>query len=454
VKKLAFFRKFISVLFLLLLIWGGYYLATLSLQRHVNENLDYIPENAVFAARVDGSSVLKTAISSIVLSEDEAILKLINASFERKGKTKDQDKKLGIDFNSDIILFTSPLNNNLVFGVLLNLKNKKRFTSNIPNFLSESQSFATTGNIGLILTERPIKGTIPLTSDELKIQAARMLSKKSEFELDKIFEDEQEDCFVKTWSNKGFIQETDIISNSNLTFHLNDQQLVIKGDLKLRDEDYGQLKHELKPKGLHFSSLLISESINDSLRLFLESLNIDRTNVQGISFNYYETTLVEEPSFFIVPKFDALISLTEKYSIRQMLDSLENQGIIKVADNKRFVYGASVFYYKQLDSTTVFIGSSPDIEYIPYDSKYLFKLEGGLSHLTTVKGKGLMRVLLEAIPLFSASKELSRKVESINFTIVHEKGKPAKLEGTLKFKDEYYALTELLKFALNGQLIK
>ncbi len=134
-------RTFISI-FYLLIIWCLYFAGREFLVKKSLENLNHLPDNATFAMRIDGSSVLKSTIFSTVLeANDPEIVDVINFQINEKRKRKGPKTSMGIDYLSDILVYTAPFEDGQVLGVNYNLKRPDLMRKNAKVALGKNQVF-------------------------------------------------------------------------------------------------------------------------------------------------------------------------------------------------------------------------------------------------------------------------------------------------------------------------
>ena len=436
------------------MLWGAFAVSSLLLEQHNNNNVDFIPENSVFVARIDGRKLLKEGLSSVILEEDNEIISLIEKLTTDRADTSGISNRPGINFNSDIIFFTVLNGNNKLFGALFNLNSPKRFNKNIPNLLNHHQSYSSNEHIGIIISESVINDIVPFNKKELKSIAVDLLKEKQDFPFEEVLSFQDNNTMAKTWSNKGFLKNGDVFSNSNLSFAVNEHLLNLKGTLEISTNKKSLLSNKIKPKGTHLTILQLSEAANDSISKLLNEFNLEAANLNGLSINFYGTEIIEEPSFVIVPKFDALLYFESSFDVKRNIDSLTVQGIIEEYTEDYVLYGGCKFYYDQIDAQTIYIGKSKNPEYLDFDKSSIVEVSGSLEPLTLITGTGIMKKFIEIISIFSASKDLSGKIDEIDLSIKKGSENTVQLEGELIFKKGFYPLNSILKFALEGQLIK
>lgn len=432
-------------------MWGAFYVIKLVLETTPSNNLKYIPKNAQFVAKIDGRQLFEQGVRSIVLDEDQEIIRLIDQIFERKTGS-DERKDLGIAFKSDLIFFKLDIKDENISGFLFNLSNPKNFQNNISSILQKNQTFAKRDHVGIVLhlTETD-ENNIGIA--DLQIQGDQLLKEESDFDLDNL-SDSNDKTLLHSWSKRGLLEDGGIVANSNLSFEITDNKILIDGNLAFEDLKPSKKRKRLKAKNTHLTSTIVSPGLADSINLFFSGLNLPEADINSISINYHGTEIVEEPSFFIVPYVDMLIETNKPYQLNAALDSAAlAESDIELHDDF-FKYGGKTFHYKQLSSALFYIGitQNPEIETI--DDGLFLELSGSLSHLTQFYGEGIMRKFLEIIPIYSASKELASKIDEVDFKISKISPDKGKVNGEILFKKENYALNALIHFAIDGHLLK
>jgi len=336
---------------------------------------------------------------------------------------------------------------------LVNLKNKKKFDKNIRTFLEPNQSFSSSKNVGLIFAELPNKKTTPLTQTELKIQSDKILSQTSAFNVSEKLDFKSNETIVKTWSDNSDVNNK-LVQKSEFSFTISDEAIGFNGTMNIDQIAKGSLNKRLSPSGIHFSTKYISQNISDSLSKFLKFLNLDSIDMTGISLNYAGTKIVEVPSLFIVPELDVLIQLKEPVDLKKhVLSLVDDKNLFFDVNNNYFKYGGEKYFIKQLSNTLIYIGVTEKIDLLDFTKNEFMKISGSLEPLTRLYGDGMIKKFIELIPIYSASKDLAKKIERIDLSI---EGKESKFNanGIIKFKSTDLALNSIVQFALESQLVK
>ena len=433
------------------MLWGSFYVAKLALEIIPNNNINFIPKEAKFVAKIDGRQLFEKGFRSIVLDEDHEIITLMDEILNRKASGEEQ-KSLGIAFHSDIIFFRVEIRNEDVEGYIFNLSSQKKFQENISSILKKNQTSAHNKKVGIILSLTEGKES-KIELEDLQIQADLMINKKSSFDLKKIAPD-KDNSVLQSWYNTGLIDDDGIITNSEVNFQLLDNAIHVNGDLEFEGHKPSEKRQRLHPKNTHLTSTIVSSEITDSINVFFKALNLKEADIRAISINYHGTEIVEEPSFFIVPYIDLLIETHTDYDIKPSIDSAAVIDSDISFNENYFEYGGKKFYFEQISPKLFYIGVTENPEIEQMENDIYLDCSGSLTHLTRFYGEGIMRKFLEIIPLYSASRDLASKIESVEIKIKTTKGNKGNLHGEIIFNDESYALNALIHFAIDGHIIK
>jgi len=427
------------------MIWVSYSLISMVFQEHTNENHDYIPTDASLVVRIDGSKLIKSSISSVLLTEDEEIIDMLQKTYKDQHDTK--LRSIGVAINSDLIIFNQAENDHNLVGILFNLTSPRLFKKNIGRFLDDDQAYATNENVGLVYIELDNPEIKELSHESLQKKANKILKQKSDFNFE-LLESDKENVMAQTWSQPSPDGGTNIKNGSNLSFIITDYKLVIDGELALDSQPKDALNKEIKPSGIHISTDQISGLINDTLVSFLSDLNLPSSKISGFSLNYHGLELIVEPVFFAAPKFDALITFEDALSMETMIDSLMTSDDMQRIEGNSIQYKGLILYYKQMDSKSICIGTSKNIEFIDREEDLAFHMTGSPSLLTKIKGGGMMLSFFEMIPAYTASRDFTQRAKHIDIQITRPKNGTSKLHGEIEFKKDQYALNSVLKLMI------
>lgn len=449
VQKTRPITKFLATLFLILIVWICYSLISMVFEEHANENQEYIPNDALFVVRIDGRKLLNTSASSIILHEDEEIINLIDRILQNEMEGEGTIKGLGVAINSDVIVFSQSKNDHDLIGVLFNLIRPKTFKKNVPLLLGDNQVIAVNGNVGLVYMEVNNDEGTRLAVKKLTKYADQILSKKSNFDFT-VFDTSNDNIMAQSWSKKGLIKDINIAHNASLSFIITDTELIIDGEFAYNLESKSKISTDIKPRGIHLSMDQISGIVNDSLVSFFNNLNIPEGKISGVSMNYHNLELIDDPVLFPAPKFDALVTFEGDYIIEAAIDSLlEKEGSERINESCISFSGLNL-YYNQVDNKTVYIGTTKNVSYIKHDEKAAFRMIGDPACFTKVEGSDFMRGMIELRPYFTSSREFLAKIDTIDISVGTPKNGISKVHASIKFDKGKYPLNSILMFMIES----
>jgi len=443
------FKQVVASAFLLGVLWIFLLLSRVLFIESDNTNNLYIPEEAEAVIILNGNHLLEHTFEDVILkTRDNQIIKLIAA---RLKKTKEQTEgfNIGIDLNSDIILFTLERDNGSFIGVLFNLNDEEAFKTNIPKIIdSAMQGFAATNNVGLILQQ----SDSTLSKKALNQLSEAILLKSKKLPVEQLRKQQEEVTIASLTITKN-ADLAPFKMGVDLTLELHDGNIKLEGDVSWDKNAINSKGFEvLKPEGFHFSSSLIPEELNDSLQSYFGST---LPKLTAISFNLMGSELVEQPSVVLVPSMDMILHFEEP-TPAFLLTS-------KLSDNSRadggqprdvFMFGGKQFYFKNLSPNVVYIGHSPYKTSKTLDENYLLLAKGDLSVFTKVEGTGMIRRFLEILSIYSAGRDFTERTKNFDLTILKTANGKGIISGEIQFKDGRYATNEVIKLLLNGKLLQ
>ncbi len=395
-SKSRLFGRIFGLLFVLGVIWGVFLISRTILERSENTNGLYIPLESDFVVRVDGKKLVKTGLSDVFFNaQDEDVIKLLQNMLEKRERNEDHEThwNVGIDFTSDMYVFHLKEGINPQIGVLLNLRNQKRFDEYIGHYLNPDQGFASNEDVGLILSERIVDSSKVKSQDELSALALIYLNKNKFFDVSKFDaegDQEKSKLFAKTW-NKRLNREIDEYEESTVAFELDDHEIRFEGsyDGTISNNDVP----ELKPDGLHLHFAGIPHGLVDSIKLpFLDMLSED-LSITGLSLNYRGAEMIELPEFMIAPDADMVIKTKSPCSLESMIDSAKVHLLVDTTSNIQGVQISGTYYHvKQLDPTTIYFGRRKP-NFLD-QAQAAVTVSGPVAPLMKIDGDGMMRKLL------------------------------------------------------------
>lgn len=445
-------KTLLASILLLTFIWIIFLLTQFILKAPTNKNENFIPSTANFALKIDAKEIVdKTIYSLLFEGRDEKIIKQIEEILKQPSTNK---KELGINFLSDIILFSNPFENGQIIGVSLNLSNPSDFKNNIPEMLDKNQVVSVIDNVGIILTYIPTSKDSKTNKDDLLKFFDKNIKTREKVTTSAFNFERKKGVFLQTQLKEKTQKKSAISPLSKINFELINNGLDIDGTIEI---DANSPVYFLQPKNesFCFSSGFIPKSIQDSLFILTKKTNLNTPEIQSISLNYSGVNIINDDSGMnLLPAFELLLAFKEDYSIN---DILQNEAFLskiggKYSNNKLFISDKE-YYTKQINKSTIYIGDTKNPSIIENPNKKIISIEGKLSSILKIEGGGMITSFLEIIPAFKASKELFNNIDKVEINITKNKLKNSNLKGSVKFKKDHYLVNEMVKFLLDIQFI-
>lgn len=446
-QKLKFIKKLLAAVVLLSILWLLFFFTQLFCQQPENNNNLCVPENSTFAVRINGRSIAEHTFFSVFLEEkDEKLLHKIRNTID---ELKNEDfKDLGINFLSDMIVFSTPYKDGDLIGISLNLSKPSVFKKNCPSVFGKNQFYDVHENVGLILFYH---SNNQINSKELLSYLHKQIPAKNPFVSDR-----QDKKIVQMHTKGNVFGNASYFSSSNLFFETEKSKITIKGKLNIVDK-YATLASgktyflETEKESFHFSTAIVSNTIQDSLKEILDKMGLKLPQIQSISMNYKGMEIVNnETGMHTLPTIDLVLKFKNPTSVNSILNNTEllTKLEAKFHDNELTI-GKHNYYVKQLDKYTIFFGKSKNP--IFSNNAEIIAIKGNLSSILKIEGGGIITSFLEIVPIYRASKELFDNTKVFEVVIVKENEKQAKIKGNITFKKGHYPMNEFLKFLLEGK---
>ncbi len=451
--------RFLIGIFALTMFWGIFMVSRFILEISDNENLKHVPADARFVMVLNGRRLLEEGFNTVILAEDEGIIRLIEELYKRKSQGKQERARLGIDYNSDIVFFSKNYDSVLVDGLIINLDQPHLFRKNIGEFISKNQAYSANDHVGVILTQHDMEGQRNLTAADLQIQAAKVLQEESSVLNEYSNRQRDENSIATTISNDGFLRESDLIRNTNLSFDLTENKVTVSGKVDLKLHMHQHLSKRLSPDGIHFTAKALSRNVKDSISQYFAGFNLPTEHLCGISLNYHGVKIVDDPTLLYIPLIDALMKFDQPVDFHAELDSLEAkwnaseyEDVFKQSGHS-FEYGGIKFYWQQYEDNSIYIGLQEVPKIIDYGGNEVFLLDGRLDRLTNIESTKRMQRILDFFPQYTASKALSLKINTCHISITQDKGDHYNMSGEIDFIKDQHAINAFLSFLIESQVL-
>jgi len=453
------FRPIIS-LFFLITVWSIFIAGREFLLIKPIENLAHVPENATFAMRVDGSAVLKASAFSIILeANDPDLIDVINAQINEKRKQKGKSKNIGIDYLSDIVVYSMPFKNGQIWGVTCNLNRPDLMRKNAVRVLDSNEVYSINGEIVVILR---YNGALPLKPEQ-KVKlidlAKKIAFQPSKSKLSDKLSKRETNKIVQLSSKGQLFGESTLFNRSDIDLVLEDHGLKVSGKLiknLSKNRDFSQPKYTLPSSGLYFYTTLIPDIIQDTIHDIFLNLNLNLPKIKAISLNFRGSTINNtERNLVYSPDMDLLITFLNPFELKDALIKSKVLKELKIeGKGENFTNRIKDYYFTKVDSKTYLISSKKDTKPTTTSTDCLFCLEGKLDPLTNIDGDKMILFFLENLPIFKTTKDFFGKTEELKIKIIDNKDHFATLKGDFTFKNEYYPLNEFLKYSIQNNFIR
>lgn len=438
-------KKIIFPISLLAFLWATTLLIKFTSEKEISTFTSNLPKNTSLAVKIDTKSIFKESVFELLFeAKDQEVLDNMKTKLS---EPSDIEGSLGIDFLSEASAFVIPFENTNVKGLSFRLKNVSNFQNNIKPLISIKSFTHIIGNIGYIFSSSRI-----LNKDEIE-NFKRLAFDKSQNKLE-INEEKSNSSDVTFISKGNSLGKNTIFSSSEIYLKTLKNSISLEGKTvkstnkinEVSNIDFQIIKSE---KSFHFSSGIVPVSVQDTLSHFIKKTGLSLPKIKAISFNYEGLEMMESimlPNLNMIIQFHDSLSISEFLSNQTLLSKLEATSF----ENTIFIEGKK-YHFNQLSPFTISIGTDEKTEYTKAANTVL-EANGNLSALFEIKNGGMFVSFLEGIPVFKAPKTLFNTSKEFNL-VISGKNDNYNLSGELIFKDGFFTMNELTKFALEIQKI-
>ena len=424
-QALKAFSRTLGLLFLLGVLIGIIFITDMLLLTTKQNQLNYIPADAELVVRINSRSILNQSIQSVLIDSEDA--KLVNTLYRKLKQQKKNGKKItpnGIDYLSDVVLFKMPFKTSYVIGVLVKLDDEDAFEETIGSTVSAHRVAITHNEVGLILSYRG-KENNHASAIDLEQLADNILSNSTKKQKAPIRED-------KLISIGGKLGRFDL--------EITENDIVFSGNFSPNSYIKPALRAQLKEKGFHVSASNLKE------------LPLEDFPITSFCFNFLG---FDEANANGIPKLkvELLLDFKEKTDMIALLKDKLGDAIAVSDDQQEISVMNQLLYFKKLNDSSIYIGSTqaPGIEM--KNSSALFKVKGQPSSFFRYKADGFALALIEMNPLFHATKLLALTTEFIDIRMVHKNDKRIAFSGKILFKKGSYPINEIIRFLMSANFI-
>ncbi len=447
-------KQIITSLVLLSFLWLIFFISTFILKKENSNNLDYIPSDAEVAIRIDAKELIKSTLFSIIFeAKDESTIQKIK-EYLLLQETKDE-KFNATDLNlfSDIVIFSLPFKEGKVIGVSFNLQNSNDFEKNIIPLLVKNQVVQTIDHVGFILTYLS-DSEIELSQSELTTFFKNSIKKRMVFPLAK-------NSVFQVQTNGDIFGRSTYFATSDIQLQLLKSSIEVDGLLSISGRQASncspsKLILNTSKEDFHFSSSIIPQMLQDSLAKLLNKMDYTLPKIKSISMNYKGIEIKKDRSgTHPLPNLDILIEFNKEFSINTFIT---NSGLTEklnaIYSNNELTIAGVTYYVKQVNTSTVSIGTTKNITILKNTSNQLFSANGNLSSLLKIEGGGILVAIMKATPIFHSFIELFDSTEKFDVSICKTSNNQAKLKGNIVIKKGHSTINEAIKFLFGVRAIQ
>ena len=448
-------KTLLTTIVLLTFLWAAFLITQLISKDPEHKNEFFIPESASFAIKLDSRKLVNKALFTILFEgRDEKIVEKIR---ELLSNPRESKKEIGINLLSDAVVFASPVKNGKIVVIALNLSNPSDFETNILEHLNEKQVVEVIDNVGFILTYFSNEEMNTIDKREIATYFEKNIRPLSENSTSRFTRDIKDGSFLQSYSKKELFGKDSYFTTSNSEFFLAENGIDLKSELGLAKKITNPANKILIPRygNFHFTSGIVPPSLQDSLSAIAGRLGLKLPALKSCSINYGGINIQSnDDGMTVLPEIDLLLEFKSSFTVE---DLFKQDTILKkiggTFENKIFKIGGKRYYYDQIDSKTICISSFKSTAIIKNKNQELIAVKGNLASLLKIEGGGMIITLLDMIPAYKASKELFTNIDDVNISLNKSKGNTAKMKGSITFKKDHFVMNEMLKFALEMQLI-
>lgn len=428
VHKLNNTLKVIGVLLTLIIFWLFYISLQTFYSAPKNENHSYIPSNSDVVIAFKGDVIIKSVISDFIASQDESLLDKLNSS-------KDEIKEAtGINFLSDIIIFSAQENDEPISGLLFNLNNEDNFKSKF-----EGEIIASNESVGVLLFNENGKES----TEKLKSYAQKLIKHPTTLYTKELAQKEKGNSYMSIWSK--IIDENWKYTSLKIVKN----EIIIEGEFVSENNNSDKLiQLNQNSNSFNFTTSFIPEKVSDTTLSFL---GIKNNQIIGFSTNYRSIKIEQEKSFELVPDADFIYQFKNEINVSEILKNIASRETISNLSVSNFEFGGQSFNYKQVDPKTVYIGRTEYGKISTRNDNSFLIIKGKPSYLNQIEGNSFILRLISIFPAYRVGNNLSNNIQNIDFEVNPSSNNVVKINGKIEFKKKNYATIELIKNLLEFQ---
>ena len=438
-QKKSILYRLALLLFLLFIIIIGSIAVRFIVTDGDSQNTLYIPSKASRVLKIDGKSFLKKSVSAIIFNNSDSELNKLIHSFVSEQREDSKLKNSGINLLSDIVFFTDQLEDQPIFGVLVNVSDRKLFEAFIESEKSEHKAGYLKEDVGIIVIKSQPSSYIKSKLIDYCVSALAAptnhpIKTKDNSQIEIKFNGSEKDRITD-----GFFHCS--IEKSSINFY---------GEINSDPTTIGH-RTALSPDGFHLTTGQFPVALNDTLKSIL---NAPELGINTISLNYYHSTIEEVEKVKFSPQFDAIIGFKDSNNATSFIQHLNRKGVADSFNTSSLYVGTTTYQHELLKNNQLFIGIHPFSTLTTEHELPLVSINGSPSCLTKIEGDGFIRRLLTIVPVYSSSNHLASTISGVDINSKRIKENIYKIQGSIQFKEGNDAIIELVRFLLAGQFLQ
>ncbi len=388
-----------------------------------------VPKAADWVMRIDASQLAKDEAYTLLFeTKDDPFFEQLKDITDTRLEKRREYGVLAIDFRQPVLIFGTKDGDANYVGFLVKVLDEGMFRKNIPKYLNSSQSFAVKNNTALILSH--IK-TTPAAHKDLKPLAEKLLANSNAES-------------TKTKANKAFLSIDTPSRSGKKPAHIElwhePHRLSFTGNYTA-DKNLQPANYSLKSSALMIATSIIPKGISDSLNKLLPVGDYRFPELRAITADYRGVVIEQaQGGMLVLPKMNLIIETEMPVSAKELLASIPED--LKSGDHTLRL-GSMKYEIVQLDDHSIFIGIDPS-SVVRKKQTDLFVVKGSFKPLLVIEGSPLVTAFVDVVPGVGAAKKFTNTAKDLQITAT-QKGNKISLKGTVNFRDDAYALHEVVK---------
>ena len=282
-QKIKSFLLVLSTALLFLSIWAIFFFAQNLNQRVDNELSNYIPKGAIVSLRIDTRFFIKNGLEDFIAHGEQESFEEIQRLIEKQDQ---EDLKLGIDFSNEVIFYFIEIDEHKHTCFLFHISNREDFVKSKKYWSERKCASSSKGDVGLVIM---VNEESKLNREQLSIQAGKLLSGKKAKRL------KSNSSAMELSIYSSIEHHKPIFKPAVLQVDVEENLLLLHGDVSLELDEKFRMKQKLNPEGMHLSIPVTSSDVSDSIESYLSFFGIQDYDIAGISMNYRGLTIEEIP---------------------------------------------------------------------------------------------------------------------------------------------------------------